>query len=73
MRYVQAPGPTTSVRQGFGDPWRVTGKGVHGYGWGLQSWNPHTHQTPTKHPCAATLWPSLVCIASYINKSTQPT
>ena len=43
---------TASVGQGFGDPRRVTGKGVHGWGWGLQSWNPRTLQLPASTPVA---------------------
>ena len=46
---------TISVGQGFGDPWRVTGKGVRGWGWGLQSWNPRTLRLPASTPVAAIL------------------
>ena len=46
-------GAGASVGQGFGDPWRVTGKGVRGWGWGLQSWNPRTLQLPASTPVPA--------------------
>ena len=62
----------TSERQGFGDPWRVAGKGVHGYRWGLQSWNPLTLQLPTSTLVVVLCYSFVIDLyrVSYINNCT---